>query len=67
MSTAHELLILKHYSTPGLRKNTLDLQAKRDHLRRLGIKADDVQKILIELYPEETAQQADTIAPAGAP
>ena len=51
MTTEYERSVLDRYSTPGLRKNAMTLSAKRDHLRSLGVKEDDAEKIIAEIFP----------------
>lgn len=49
--------ILLCYSTPGLRTSELSHYAKRLHLARLGIRGEDSEKILRELYPSHYSEQ----------
>jgi hypothetical protein len=52
MPDDREAEVLARYSTPGLQKNKLTRQAKRDHLLSLRMSPDAVDKLLAELYPE---------------
>jgi hypothetical protein len=52
----YEQSILAKYSTPGLRRNTLSREAKRDHLAMTykGMSQEQVKLILDRMYgPEE--------------
>jgi hypothetical protein len=50
--------ILKHYSTAGLRRHELSRSAKKVHLAtlRCPITGEEAEKVLAELYPEETLE-----------
>lgn len=54
MVTETEKKILERYSTPGLRRNQLGRGAKKDHLASLKVVGERAEKILDELYPEES-------------
>jgi Zn-dependent M32 family carboxypeptidase len=49
---------LEHYSTPGLRRGELSRAAKKTHLATLRrpITGEEAEKVLAELYPEETLE-----------
>lgn len=53
MATEHELEVLARHSTPGLRKNQLDREGKRNHLGGIKVSPRDAEKLLDELYPPE--------------
>lgn len=53
--------ILQRYSTPSLRRNELTRAGKKWHLhdmrKKYGWSADDIEKILDELYPPASADR----------
>lgn len=53
MATEYELDILSRHSTPGLRKNQMTRQAKRDHLASLSVTPREQGEILERMYPKE--------------
>lgn len=45
--------VLKRYSTPGLRRSQLSYEAKKLQLQELRLPANDIDRILNELYSGE--------------
>lgn len=52
-TNSYEEFVLARYSTPSLQRNTLTKDGKRNQLETLGIKPDEVKKIMAELYPDD--------------
>lgn len=53
MATQHERDVLARYSTPSLRRNSMSRYSKDAHLRSLGVRQDEADKIMADLYPPE--------------
>jgi hypothetical protein len=61
-----EAEILRTYSTPGLRRNEMTRQAKKEQLQnpKYALRPEEVEQLLSQLYPAPSTALADVDANA---